>query len=447
MSPSATFIFYYLPTSSYALNVLLGALEGAGLDQIARIKLVRRQRELHETIAAERAEGRIVYVVWSFFSATFGMAARHLDEVHQDGVVINIAGGVHASAEPLQTLQAGFDFVATGEGEETIIAIVRAGLEGRALRGLAGLNWLEDGAMRSGPPAARVALDDHPPFANRTGRINPIEITRGCIYACRFCQTPFMFKARFRHRSIENIATYVAAMRARNMRDLRFISPTALSYGSDDESVNLDAIETLLARCREIMGEERHVFFGSFPSEMRPEHVSPEALALIRKYCNNDNIVIGAQSGSDRVLAEARRGHGTEAVERAVRYVIEAGYIAYVDFIFGLPGETEDDAMLSIAFAERLAGLGADIHAHTFMPLPGTPFRDAPAGRLSPALQKTMRRLIGKGELFGQWEKQIAIAEERAAQQAAARAGRKRIAGVAYLPSSSQVSISQREME
>ncbi len=421
MSP--TFVFYYLPTSSYALNVLLGALEGAGLDHVARIRLARRQRDLHEIIAAERAEGRAVHVFWSFFSATFGTAVKHLGEMRQDGVV-HIAGGVHASAEPLQTLQAGFDLVATGEGEETIVAIVRAAMAGRALQGLAGLNWLESGSMRSGPPAARIALDDHPPFANRIGRINPIEITRGCIYACRFCQTPFMFKARFRHRSIDNIATWVAAMRARNMRDLRFISPTALSYGSDDENVNLDAIETLLARCREIMGEGRQVFFGSFPSEMRPEHVSPEALALIRKYCNNDNIVIGAQSGSDRVLAEAKRGHDTQAVERAVRCVIEAGYIAYVDFIFGLPGETEEDAMLSIAFAEKLAGLGADIHAHTFMPLPGTPFRDAPAGKLSPRLQTAMRRLIGKGELFGQWEKQIAIAEERAAQQLSARAAR-----------------------
>jgi radical SAM superfamily enzyme YgiQ (UPF0313 family) len=205
----------------------------------------------------------------------------------------------------------------------------------------------------------------------------------------------------------------------------------------------LAAIEALLARCREIMGARRQVFFGSFPSEMRPEHVSPEALALIRKYCNNDNIVIGAQSGSDRVLAEAKRGHDTEAVERAVRTVIEAGYIAYVDFIFGLPGETEDDAMRSIAFAEKLTGLGADIHAHTFMPLPGTPFRDAPAGKLSPKLQTAMRRLIGKGELFGQWERQIAIAEERAQQQAAARAGRRKT----YRPSSSQLSMSQREME
>jgi radical SAM superfamily enzyme YgiQ (UPF0313 family) len=212
VSPAPTFVFYYLPTSSYALNVLLGALEGAGLDGVARIRLARRPRELHEVIAAERGGGRTVYVFWSFFSAAFGTAARHLADARQRGV-IHIAGGVHASAEPLQTLQAGFDFVATGEGEETIIAIVHSALEGHALQGLAGLNWLEEGAMRSGPPRARAALDDHPPFAGGIGRINPIEITRGCIYACRFCQTPFMFKARFRHRSIENIATHVAAIR------------------------------------------------------------------------------------------------------------------------------------------------------------------------------------------------------------------------------------------
>ena len=38
-----------------------------------------------------------------------------------------------------------------------------------------------------------------------------LEITRGCVYACSFCQTPFMFKARFRHRSVGNFMVNLVA--------------------------------------------------------------------------------------------------------------------------------------------------------------------------------------------------------------------------------------------
>ncbi|XVU22437.1 hypothetical protein ACQPZJ_34920 [Actinoplanes sp. CA-054009] len=67
-------------------------------------------------------------------------------------------------------------------------------------------------------------------------------------------------------------------MRERGLRDVRFITPTAMSYGSQTEEPDLAAVEELLAMCREGIGPNGRVFFGSFPSEIRPEHVSREAL-------------------------------------------------------------------------------------------------------------------------------------------------------------------------
>ncbi|MFZ9627664.1 MAG: radical SAM protein, partial [Burkholderiaceae bacterium] len=78
-------------------------------------------------------------------------------------------------------------------------------------------------------------MDDFPPFAPKHDRYGAIEITRGCIYACSFCQTPFLNKARFRHRSPDNVAHYARLLREAGHRDVRFISPTSLSYGSADE--------------------------------------------------------------------------------------------------------------------------------------------------------------------------------------------------------------------
>ena len=110
-----------------------------------------------------------------------------------------------------------------------------------------------------------------PSHQKRWERFNALEITRGCVFSCRFCQTPFMFSARFRHRSVENVRWHVDRMRERGLRDVRFITPTALSYGSQTEEPDLAAVEELLAGCREGIGPNGRVFFGSFPSEIRPE--------------------------------------------------------------------------------------------------------------------------------------------------------------------------------
>jgi radical SAM superfamily enzyme YgiQ (UPF0313 family) len=139
---------------------------------------------------------------------------------------------------------------------------------------------------------------------------------------------------------------------------------------------------------------------------LRPEHVSAEALALLRRYVDNTNVIIGAQSGHDDVLAGAKRGHTVADVERAVALCTEAGFTANVDFLFGLPGEGPDEAAASLALAERLTARGARIHAHTFVPLPGTPWRDRPAGTLDASIERALDRLAARGALYGQWRRQ-----------------------------------------
>jgi radical SAM superfamily enzyme YgiQ (UPF0313 family) len=62
-----------------------------------------------------------------------------------------------------------------------------------------------DGQLRKNGRAERIVLDDFPPFGPAHDRFGPIEITRGCIYACRFCQTPYFAGANFRHRSVANV--------------------------------------------------------------------------------------------------------------------------------------------------------------------------------------------------------------------------------------------------
>jgi radical SAM superfamily enzyme YgiQ (UPF0313 family) len=158
-----------------------------------------------------------------------------------------------------------------------------------------------------------------------------------------------------------------------------------------------------------------HIYFGSFPSEVRPDSVvaAPEMLDLVTAFCSNDNIIIGAQTGSQRLLDKIHRGHTVEDIRRATRLTLEAGLEPRLDFIFGLPGETaRDHQRKTRLLIEEMAGLGAKIHTHWFMPLPGTPLAGKGPGAMDRATRQVVSRLTGKGAAYGQWQRQMQIARE-----------------------------------
>lgn len=426
--PELVLVLRYRKAVTYGFHALLGALE---THQTATRYEVRFGQTPEATAGHVRAAidgGARVLVLWSFYSpdaAALAEELRQIRAVADAPSVTHVAGGVHATAEPVQTLDAGWDVAAVGEGESTLLRLVDAVGDPAGIPGLAYRD--ATGALVRTGKARQRPLDDFRGFSLAWDRFNAIEITRGCVYACRFCQTPFMFSARFRHRSAANVRWHVDRMRERGLRDVRFITPTAMSYGSDGEEPNLPAVEELLATCKEGIGPAGRVFFGSFPSEIRPEHVSPEALRLVRRYCANDNIIVGAQSGSERVLDAAKRGHGVEEIRRAVRLGVAEGFRINVDMIFGMPGESARDAAASLDLARELADLGARIHAHTFMPLPGTPWRDAPPGDVDPATISEVDRLSRRGALYGHWQRQRDHAARlAAAARAYPRPGRSR---------------------
>jgi len=412
-APKVALVLNYQFPGRYALCVLAGAVEADPALREVSLHFPRNRESLLEATRSCLDAGEQVVVAWSFYSPSFPGAAEErawLREQLPGRDFLCIAGGVHATAETEQTLRAGFDLVAVGEGEKTLTDLLGRLLRGEDPRQTRGLSRLENGRVVPNGRGEGLVLDDYPPFAVAHERFGPIEITRGCIYACRFCQTPFINRARFRHRSVENVKRWVRALRDAGKRDVRFISPTSLSYGSQDEAVNLPAVEAFLAAVREAAGPEGRIYYGTFPSEVRPEHVSPESLALLKKYVDNDNLIIGGQSGSERILKSSHRGHDAEAILRAARYAVEAGFEPNVDFILGLPGEETEDIQATLALMRRLSDVGARVHGHTFMPLPGTPFRDAPPGSVDEATRLELERLASEGRLYGHWKQQIDVA-------------------------------------
>ena len=377
------------------MPVLLGCIEQEGLSGDFRILLCGSPEEMIQ----KRGMGQGV-IAFSFMTPDLEQVRDEVEQLRKSllGNFVYLAGGAHATGDPEGTLRLGFDFVFAGEGERTLPAFLRLFLSGRPLAE----NILRDGKEPS------LSLS-HPPHSLGHRLFAPLEITRGCLYHCAFCQTPRIFGHSLRHRCPENVSFYLKQAIPFGYRQSKFISPNAFSYGSrGGKSPHLEAMEELLATCSEAGMEGIH--FGCFPSEVRPDWVSPEVLGLVKKYCRNRTVVLGAQSGSDSLLEKLGRGHTAGEALKAARWIHRAGFRPHVDFVFGFPGETLEDRKLSLGLIEEMIReLGAKIHAHTYMPLPMTPlFRENPSV-LDPATKEALLGWEKKRVLDGWWKEQEAI--------------------------------------
>jgi len=328
---------------------------------------------------------------------------------------ITVAGGPHPSGDPYGTvLKLGFDLAFIGEAEQSLTEFIDKLISVSDHPSVNGVVAIDEVGVEARFDHPRVKdLDQVPPFCEELGLLNPIEIMRGCPHACRYCQVSFMFGAVPRFRSIENTVVYAKILLRRGIRDIRFISPNGFHYEYKRiKASSSSIIELLEVMNREIRSLGGRVYLGTFPSEVRPEYVTDDLLKSIRSLVDNRRINIGAQTGSDRLLKLLHRGHSAEDVLNAISIARKYGFEVDIDYIFGLPGESDEDVTETLNHIERVIKLGGRIHCHVFMPIPGTPFSFAPPGKVPDSARKFISKAIGRGVLWGQWLKQEELASK-----------------------------------
>lgn len=360
-------------------------------------------RGLEEVLRALREDSPVL-LGYSFMTPQLGEVSDELRLIvpYLRPHDLVVAGGAHPTADPQGTLALGFQAVVVGEGEEVFPRLL-----GQWARGERGENTIP--VWRASSPCC---LDVALPISSRLNWMAPVEISRGCPHACGYCFTPRIYPPPVRHRGLGSIRHYLEESGRMGRTAVRFIAPDAFSYREPGRGGSPgDSLVRLLRACR--ASGIRKVHLGSFPSEVRPEGVTDESLELISTYCTNRTLVIGAQSGSDRLLRSLNRGHTAADAEMAVRRVVAAGLLAHVDMIFGTPGETPEDRLESLRFMERLIALGRTrIHAHIYLPLPGTPLFAVEPPAVEPWFLERLRALQGSGFLDGQWEGQLMVQQQ-----------------------------------
>ena len=322
---------------------------------------------------------------------------------------IVFAGGVCAfNPEPLAAF---FDFFSLGEGEESTVEIVslydKAKAEGwdkpRFLREVAKIpgvyvpsfyrhEYGADGTISAivpdaGVPATvrkRIVEDlDSAFFPTRMivpsteivhDRAN-LEVFRGCVRGCRFCQ------AGFSCRPVRKKSAQVLYRQAVETLEDSGINELTLSSLSTSDYRELEELtDKLLPYCR-----ERRVNL-SVPS-LRADNFSRQLTARLQNQ-RKSSLTFAPEAGSQRLRDVINKNLTEEEILSSCAVAFAGGWNSVkLYFMLGLPTETEEDVLAIAELIEKVAATwranavnkkrGLRIHAAAayFVPKPHTPFQ------------------------------------------------------------------------
>jgi anaerobic magnesium-protoporphyrin IX monomethyl ester cyclase len=296
--------------------------------------------------------------------------------------MIVVFGGAHPTVMTRETLaRPEVDFVVISEGEHTFRDLVKAVEDGGGWEQLDGLGYKRNGEVVINPKNHFVRNLDEIPFPRRDllpmqsyftarephGSANrrlwtTMIATRGCPYACTFCNTPQIWQRRWRSRSAKNVVDEIEQLkRDYGVEEIHF----------EDESLTTD-VKWVLAFCRELKSRELNIIWQT-SNGVRAESITEETLDWM-KASGCTHITIAAESGSPRILREVMQKRlNLQAVLRAARLAGRKKMRMACYFMLGLPDERKRDVLKSVWLAVRLAFHGVDeVVFSVFSPLPGS---------------------------------------------------------------------------
>ena len=303
--------------------------------------------------------------------------AREIKRAHPHAAIV--FGGPQASAVDAETLEAFpfVDFVVRGEAEEILPELLAALGRTGGLAGVAGIAFRRDGSVTRTPDALALPdLDRLPTPAYHLWpgiekrRAVPLEVGRGCPFACTFCSTSQFFRRRFR---LKTPARVIEQMKALHQ-----------AYGTATFDLVHDSFTAVRAQvvefCQALVrcGCE----FG-WTCSARTDCVDEELLALMAK-AGCTGIYFGIETGSARMQRAIGKNldldHASAALRGAGRHSIRAT----ISLITGFPDETPDDLDGSVEFIMDSLSLDhVQPQFHLLAPLAGTALDQEFRGRLT----------------------------------------------------------------
>jgi len=199
-----------------------------------------------------------------------------------------------------------------------------------------------------------------------------VSIMEGCSKYCSFCVVPYT-RGEEVSRPVADVMREVVSLAERGVREIHFLGQNVNSYNGEIDGDEADLAE-LIRYTADVDGVDRIRFTTSHPVEFSDRLI--EAFAEVPELVSHVHLPV--QAGSDRILAQMKRGHTVLEYKSRIRALRKArpGISLSSDFIIGFPGESQADFDATIALIDEI---GFD-HSFSFVysARPGTPAADLP---------------------------------------------------------------------
>lgn len=289
-------------------------------------------------------------------------------------IVVGGAGPTEVAGPLLEAFDH-IDAVARGEGEETLVAAMRALRESGqgALAGIGGLSTRVEDRVVHGPDRPR--LRDVDSLAYPGGCRNDITpyqdvslmTARGCPFRCSFCSIVALWGQRMSYRTVDSVAEEIAWLMEQR--------PGAFIHLEDDTFTV--SRKRVVAFCDALDRRGLEVEWGCTG---RVDMVD-EALVARMAASGCRSMFLGIESGSDRLRAQVLKGFTSRDVFERVETLLKHVQVT-AHYIWGYPSETLDDFYETLLHVGYLEAMGAQPRHSHFVPFPRAPLVQAYDGPL-----------------------------------------------------------------
>jgi len=323
--------------------------------------------EIEREIAEIRPD---VVGISSLFTPYYREALEVAARVKKRLNAIVVMGGSHASAVPQSLLASPHvNYVIRGEGENPLVELLRAIRNGTCVENVPNLAYKRNGELVFNPVLGNFSIDALPipdlsdltpaSYALAGKPLTFMITSRSCPHKCSFCSVHTTFGNNYQRRSLESVLEEIELRHRQGYRVIDFEDDNLTYYKS-----------TFKELCRRLIIRfpNRELEFVAM-NGISYLSLDDELLELMRQ-AGFSHLNLALVSSDKSVRETTKRPHTLEAYVRVVTRAHQLGFKIVSYQILGLPNESLESMIQTLAFNARLPVL---LGASPFYRTPNSP--------------------------------------------------------------------------